>query len=370
MKPKVILLTVAPVTEENIYSSLSYGISNIVDPDPFLNAKQIVIKVNLCKPFPSDSGATVDIRITENMVRLIQERNPSAEIYIVESDSGSRNAEEAYRETGYLSLRKQYKNLHVVNLSKTSQVVINDQRFEYFKKGLKLSSIFLSCDYFISIAKLKTHEFERFTGILKNQFGCIPRKVKEEYHPYLSEVIGDVNSILKPDICIIDGLIGMEGKGPSFGDPKEMNLLIIGNDHIATDAVAATVMGISPYSVPHLKAAAKRGLGEIELKNIYLTGRRVEEVKSSFSFIPMRMFFLIRLGLRVRRFAGFFDAITTFVMFMGRQLERLGGAVYTRSFTEVFLKTILPRLARRLRTPGPICRLLLTFHLAIRRLIS
>jgi len=370
LKSKVMLLKVTPTLDENIYSSLKQAISSIADPPAFSDAKKVIIKVNLCKPFPADSGATVDIRITENMVKLILEQNPRAEIYVVESDSGSRDAERAFRETGYLSLEKRCKNLRIVNLSKTGQIMVDDRRFRYFKKGLSLSSLFLDCDYFVSVSKLKTHEFERFTGILKNQFGCISTKNKEQYHPYLSEVIGDVNSILKPDLCIIDGLVAMEGKGPSFGDPKEMNLLIIGNDPVATDAIAATVMGIDPHSVPHLKSAAKRGLGEIELGSIHLAGEKIEEARSNFNFVPARVLRLFRLSFQVRRLARFFAAIGGHISFVGRQLERLGRALYIRSFTEIVKKRVFTPFAKKLKLPKPIFRALLTLYMTMRRLTS
>jgi len=366
LNSKVILLKVVSPTENDIYSSLERGISNIIDPNRLSNAKKIVIKVNLCKPFPADSGATVDIRVTESLLKLIWEPNPTAEIYVVESDSGSRFAEEAFRETGYLSLKERHKNLKIVNLSKTSQILVNDHRLRYFKQGLRLSEVFLDCDYFISVSKLKTHEFERFTGILKNQFGCLSLKNKEQYHPSLPKVIADVNSILKPDLCIIDGLVAMEGKGPGFGDPVEMNLLIVGNDPVATDAVAASVIGIAPNSVPHTKETAKRGIGEIELRKISLLGEKIEEVKKEFSFVPARAFYVFRLSLKVRKYAHFLTTVFSFVSSIGRQLERLARALYIRSPREVLIKRVFPELGKKFKVPSFIYKLYVAVHLSIR----
>jgi hypothetical protein len=232
----------------------------------------------------------------------------------------------------------------------------------YFKKDLRLSEVFLDCDYFISLSKLKTHEFERFSGILKNQFGCLSTKNKEQYHPFLPKVIADVNSILKPDLCIIDGLIAMEGKGPGFGDPKEMNVLIVGNDPVATDAIAASTMGIVPNSVPHLKEAARRGIGELDLSKIVLLGEKIEEVKREFSFVPTRAFYVFRLSLKVRRVAHFLTTLFSFVSITGRQLERLARALYVRSPTEVLTKRIFPELWNKFKIP----RFIYKFYIAIR----
>lgn len=366
LNSKVMLLKVASPTEEDIYSSLERGLSGVIDLDSLVDARKIVMKVNLCKPFPADSGATVDIRVTESLLKLIFERNPNAEVYVVESDSGSRFAEEAFRETGYLSLKDRHKDLKIVNLSRTPQILIDNHSLRYFRKGLRLSEIFLDCDYFISVSKLKTHEFERFSGVLKNQFGCISTRNKEQYHPFLPKVIADVNSILKPDLCLIDGLVAMEGKGPGFGDPKEMNLLIVGNDPVATDAVAASVMGIAPRSVPHLKEAAGRRIGEIELRNIVLLGEKIEEVQREFSFVPARAFYVFRLSLKVRRYAHFLTTLFSFVFSTGRQLERLARALYIRSPREVLAKRIFPELGKKFKVPGFIYKLYIAVHLGIR----
>jgi uncharacterized protein (DUF362 family) len=369
MKSRVVLSKLDHITEESIHASLIEAISTVLDVDLILTAKKIIIKVNLCKPFPSDSGATVDIRVTKSLIKLILKQNPGAEIYVVESNSGGRNAEEAFKETGYLALGQRYENVRIVNLSKTSQITIGkdeDRRFQYFKDGLRVSSLFLDCDFFISVGKLKTHEFERFSGILKNQFGCLSRKGKERYHPYLSEVIGDISSVLKPDLCIIDGLIGMEGRGPSFGDPKRMDLMIVGNDPVSTDSVAARVMGIDPYSIPHLEATAERAMGEIELDNVSLTGERIEEVKSDFKLVPPNVLSLFRLSFKVRKIGRPFTSVGRFIVYMGRQLERLGTALYVRSFTEILVRKMFTPLVQEAKIPSPIHKLFLKAYLTLR----
>lgn len=369
MKSKVGLFRVSPVTKRDIYSSLRKGVYDVLDSDVIVNAKKIIIKVNLCKPFPSDSGATVDIRVTESVIELILEQNPEAEIFVVESNSGSRRAEEALRETRYVSLGKRYENVKVVNLSRTKQITIgmdDSRRFEFFKDGLRLSSLFLDSDLFISIGKLKTHEFEYFSGILKNQFGCLSTRRKERYHPYLSQVIGDINSVLKPDLCIMDGIIGMEGRGPSFGNPKRMNLLIVGNDPVATDSVASSVIGIDPYSVPHLKAVAGRSVGEIALGQISVSGQSIQDVRLDFKLVPAQVFFFFRLSFKVRKFARPFVSLGRSISLVGRQLERLATALYTRSFTEIISIKVFAPLVKEVTIPSPIHKMLLKMYLALR----
>lgn len=42
---------------------------------------------------------------------------------------------------------------------------------------------------------------------------------------------------------VIDGIIGMEGQGPMQGDRVNSNVVIVGDDPVAADTVAARVMG-------------------------------------------------------------------------------------------------------------------------------
>jgi uncharacterized protein (DUF362 family) len=356
-------------TEDNkasIRSSLNQAITQVIDLKLLSEADKIVIKVNLCKPFPADSGATVDARIVEELVNLIWEINNDAEIFLTESNSQSRSAETAFRDTGYQILEAKYDHLHLVNLSKGAKMLVKDRKFRNFKDGFRISYLFFDCDYFISIAKLKTHEFERFAGIIKNQFGCLPTSNKEQYHPNIGHVLGDVNSLLQPDLSIIDGIVAMEGKGPTFGTPKKMDLLIIGNNPVATDAVAARIMGLDPQEVPHLWTATQRGLGEIKSNCIHLIGEPIEHVKSNFAFIPTRSYYFMRASLRLHRLANSMSSIASFFSYFGNLAERLARSLYVRSVTEIITLKLFGGLKNKLKTPEGLIKILITIRLALK----
>jgi uncharacterized protein (DUF362 family) len=81
-------------------------------------------------------------------------------------------------------------------------------------------------------------------------------------------LISQLHMLCPPDLCIIDGRIGLEGKGPIMGDPVRMDTLLVGADAPVTDEVASLLMGIQPASVPHLCQVAKdlnRSLGQFEI---------------------------------------------------------------------------------------------------------
>ena len=133
----------------------------------------------------------------------------------------------------------------------------------------------------ISAAKLKTHASTKVSLGMKNMFGLLPDKFKAKYHAKgISKVLVDINSVLKPKLTVIDGFIGMEGLGPVDGTPVRMDLIIAGEDPVATDATACRIMGIDPHEVYHIQKACEKGLGNID--DIQVLGEKLEEVTHAF----------------------------------------------------------------------------------------
>ena len=86
-----------------------------------------------------------------------------------------------------------------------------------------ISELFLEEFYFISIANLKVHPYERMTAILKNSLGLLSDADISSLHPYLSSD-QSLTPTLPTDLCIVDGRIGLEGQGPIIGDPVPYEL--------------------------------------------------------------------------------------------------------------------------------------------------
>jgi len=137
------------------------------------------------------------------------------------------------------------------------------------------------------------------TGVtlaVKNMKGCLWRRAKVDFHMLpqspeskdkpLDTAIVDMSSVLRPHLSIIDGIIGMEGLGPSAGKPKPLDVVLVGADAYAADAVACGIMGISAADVPHLRLGAERGYGVIDLDSIDVSPKNWEQVKSPFTRPP------------------------------------------------------------------------------------
>lgn len=256
-----------------------------------LNLKEdskIVIKPNLCCLKSSKDGVTTDVKVTEAVVICIKKHIKHADITIVESTNGGKSGEdrakatEAFRLLGYSELSKKY-NLHHCDLNKESTI---KKQFSKAKKlkVINVPKILLSMDYFISMAKMKRHRFERYTGVWKNQYGLIPnRKLRISLHPFLSEALFDLNYTFHPNLGIIDAITALEGPSEVEGPPIKMNMVICSKNPLSADIVSARIMGEKPEKIPHIKYALNHGF--MDSKKIEIVGHKeVMSNKIEFKF--------------------------------------------------------------------------------------
>lgn len=143
----------------------------------------------------------------------------------------------------------------------------------------------LHADCIINLPKLKTHSLVLYTGAVKNMFGVIPGFRKAEYHrdhprpDDFSRTLVDIYSLVPPTLNIMDGILAMEGKGPSSGTARWVGYLAGSSDAVALDAVMARVIGLGPEDVETTVEAARRGLGEGNLANIRVGPESLEALR-------------------------------------------------------------------------------------------
>ncbi len=136
-------------------------------------------------------------------------------------------------------------------------------------KSFVIANGVLDCDGMIGLPKLKTHPLVRFTGAIKNQFGCIPGLLKSQYHakvpdPYdFATMLVDLNTAARPRLYVMDGIVAMEGNGPRSGKPKKLNVLLFSSDPIAIDATACRIINLDPVIVPTSEAGEEGWLGNV-----------------------------------------------------------------------------------------------------------
>lgn len=138
-------------------------------------------------------------------------------------------------------------------------------------------------DYVINVCKLKTHAMATFTGGVKNLFGVIPGVSKAQYHFKMpdvkdfTEALVDICEYVKPALTIMDGVIGMEGEGPSAGIPRKVGVLLGSSNPYALDVVACKIINLDPSKVPTVQRSIERSLINKDFEEINIVGDSIED---------------------------------------------------------------------------------------------
>jgi ferredoxin len=148
-------------------------------------------------------------------------------------------------------------------------------------KSIKTIKPVLEADKIINIPKIKTHMMTVYSGAVKNFFGIIPGSYKAEYHLKFenkmdfADLLIDICSFSKPVLTVMDAVVGMEGYGPTAGNPKKVGLVLASVNPYELDDVAARIIGLKPTEVPTIIKSRERGLLGDE---ICIAGPPIEEV--------------------------------------------------------------------------------------------
>ena len=242
-----------------------------------------IIKPNICAGVDKTGFAVTDVKVVEALTNLVLKEDGNLSIKIVESDSESKFADEAFGKFGYKSFEEKMRDsgfdVSLVNLSRSSTVPVKLDGL-YFKNP-ELPSVITEPRYFVSIAVAKTHYLTFVTGTLKNLFGLLPRKDQSFYHANINEVIVDLNRLVRPNLCIVDARVGLEGwAGP---ETRCLNTFIFGRKPVSVDATMARIMGFKPEKIRHLVEAEKYGLGSLNPK---ILGKSLKSITVKFKPPP------------------------------------------------------------------------------------
>lgn len=132
-------------------------------------------------------------------------------------------------------------------------------------RQLKIAREFENFDLIVDLAKAKTHAMMTLTLAVKNLFGLIDSADRLAWHlavgsdfKRFADLLLDLYLTVKPDISIIDGIIGMEGNGPGSGTPVASGFLAASSDALALDASVAEILGVNGSDLVLLQQAVRR----------------------------------------------------------------------------------------------------------------
>jgi uncharacterized protein (DUF362 family)/Pyruvate/2-oxoacid:ferredoxin oxidoreductase delta subunit len=231
---------------------------------------RVLLKPNLLSTAGIEKAVTTHPAVVQAVAELAQEAGGT--VFIGDSPAGPVElGAEAWRTSGMAEVASAVG----AALAPFSEVVWKRLGgLDYF-----ITRPVLEADLVINLPKLKTHNFARYTGAVKNLFGVIPGGRKRELHlrapgiADFSRTLVDVLELVQPSLTIMDGIIGQEGEGPGTrGTPRRYDCLAASTDPVALDSVLSTAMGFRPGQVLHLAQAASRQLGTSDPEAIQIMG--------------------------------------------------------------------------------------------------
>jgi uncharacterized protein (DUF362 family) len=226
----------------------------------------VAVKPNLCTERPEQiHTANTSAEVLRAVCAVLRERTDR--VTVVESDGARYKAETAFENNGVYRIADDL-GLRVVNLTHDELVEVDDPRM----KGFGLARTWLEADAFITLPVLKTHATTVFTGAIKNQWGCVPRYDRILLHKYLHQLVGDLNKLRPVTFGLMDGMVGMQGRGPINGYPINRHVLLASRDPVALDATGMRLIGLDPDTSEHIVHADKIGLGRIAADEIAVDG--------------------------------------------------------------------------------------------------
>lgn len=224
--------------------------------------QRVALKINLLMSARPETATCTHPAFTYAVARMV--KKAGGEPFIIDSPGAS-------IPNSHLYLKKVYKK---AGYELQGNIPLNEDLESVYLsipegrliKRMECLKALREADVIINLPKIKTHCFMILTCAVKNMFGAIPGLKKVGYHSKLKKpqkfgaMLLDVYETVKPDLNIIDGITGMEGSGPSGGEPKNLGVVLASSCAVSADLAVCRLIGFNPKDIPYLSIALEEGI--------------------------------------------------------------------------------------------------------------
>ena len=246
------------------YASVPDALSRLMDGlggmGQFVKPGQsVLIKPNLLSDHTPDDAVTTHPEVVRALIRLV--KAAGATPWVADSPAIIADLRRVWERTGIEAVCHD-EQVSLVNLEKAGS-----RSFEENGIHFTIATPVLEADAIITVPKVKTHVLTGLTGAMKNLYGTVPGLQKTAFHkryPYpqdFARLLVAIYRQVRPVLSVADGVVGMEGNGPSAGRPIRLGFLGASADAVALDVVLCRALGLEPRNVIHLELARQAGLG-------------------------------------------------------------------------------------------------------------
>ena len=258
---------------------------------------RVLLKVNMLRAAKPEEAVTTHPAVLKAIIHVLQDLRATP--FIGDSPGNYlESSQRAWVMTGFQKVAQET-GVKIVAFEKSG---IQERGYPVgrFLKKFHFAPPVFDCELIINLPKLKTHHLTLYTGAIKNMLGSIAGFHKTQYHVAapkpadFAEILVDIYSQVTPRITIMDAIMGMEGNGPSAGNPRKIGALLFSFDGVALDAVASSLIGYYPMEIDTTRIAAERGLGTASWENIKRVGDPYEELLVNNFRLPKTPYRLLR----------------------------------------------------------------------------
>jgi uncharacterized protein (DUF362 family) len=122
---------------------------------------------------------------------------------------------------------------------------------------VQVSAAALDADLIVNLPKFKAHSQMRFSGAVKNLFGCVTGVRKAWLHALHGDkknrfvaMICGLMQVLPPTVSLMDGVEAMHRTGPIAGEAFALGFMGASASPVALDTAAGMVLGARPELFP------------------------------------------------------------------------------------------------------------------------
>ncbi len=249
------------------------GLSKYVQP-----GQKVLLKINLIGPKKAEKAATTHPEFVRAVGQLVQ--SIGAQVFVGDSSGGAIAGMAPTKKSFIVAGIDQVAHEEGFTLINFDEVGPVSKEIEgNLTQDLYISKAIEEMDVVINLPKMKTHSMGVYTGAIKNLFGVIPGLRKAKYHrdapnpEAFGDVLADIHKVItNMPLHIMDGIISMQGEGPTAGAPYPAGKILISEDPLSLDRIAIEMMGIAPERVDILKASIKRNVGVWDRNEIEVIG--------------------------------------------------------------------------------------------------
>lgn len=267
---------------------------------------KVAIKINLSGP--REIYANTNYETVESLIAYLREKFGISDFTVIEGSDGAFFSGKSTWDIFYKFRYKEVelKGAKLVNLDDLPHN--NKIEVSTTTGDREISFTKFDADYTISIVPPKTHNIFpvclsiiNLLGYVKPEdricmFGLNNSDLKklnslknEKFVQMLDKGGRNFAKLLKevtPSMAMVDGLYGMEGKGPIKGSPVFHGFAVASEDIVLTDSLTTYIMGFDVDNIPYLYHAYKMGLGNNRWQSII----GIDPIQLKFPYRPHPFF--------------------------------------------------------------------------------